>query len=221
MTFTIIGLDKKRKEIGIATRTKLVAGGADISAAKFPLGAVATQAAMNVSYKEEALELLKTLEPKKVIERLVKHDLHKQFRQVMVMNFEGQSSAYTGVKNDDWAGHISGNHYICAGNTLTSEKVLTAMAHTFESSKGRFLVSRLMSSLEAGEIAGGDWRNIRIGSTALLVVKDKHGLFGVGDRYIDLRIDMSTNPIRDLKKLLKIRLKDDSVYRHSRTLSPY
>jgi len=53
MTFSIIGIDKKRGEIGIATTTKALACGAIVPDAKANIGAIATQSYPNVSYKEK------------------------------------------------------------------------------------------------------------------------------------------------------------------------
>jgi uncharacterized Ntn-hydrolase superfamily protein len=212
MTFSLIGFDKKKGEMGIATATKAIACGAIVPLAKAGVGGVATQSYPNILYREKALLLLEHgLPPKKVISLLVKNDKRKEMRQVIVMNYQGQSAAHTGEKNVDHASHISGKDFICAGNMLAGEKVLKAVSKTFSKTKGN-LADRLIKSLIAGEKVGGDKRNHPYGSASLFIVKKGRGPLGIGDRWIDLRIDCSKNPIRDLKQLLKQRMKVDGFY---------
>lgn len=77
------------------------------------------------------------------------------------------------------------------------------MARAYEDSKGP-LAWRLMEALEAGEKAGGDKRGKQ--SAAILVVRDKAGPNGLGDRWIDLRVDDHEKPVQELARLLTLRL---------------
>ncbi|HKL24197.1 MAG TPA: DUF1028 domain-containing protein, partial [Candidatus Nanoarchaeia archaeon] len=150
MTFSIIGIDKKRGEIGIATTTKALACGAIVPDAKANIGAIATQSYPNVSYKEKALALLKKRkEPKKIIESLVKKDNKKSKRQVIIMDSKGNSAGFTGKNNIGFANHFSSKNFICAGNMLSGEEVLKAVSESFSKSKGR-LQDKLIKGLLAG-----------------------------------------------------------------------
>jgi len=212
MTFSIIGIDRKAGEIGIATATKAIACGAIVPFAKSGVGGVATQSYPNVLYKEKAISLLeKRMKPTSVIKLLVKNDNRKEMRQVIVMNSAGESAGFTGEGNVDFAGHISGKGFICAGNMLASRNVLDAVSRSFLKSKGS-LAGRLINSLIAGDKIGGDKRDKPYGSASLFIVKNNKGPLGIGDRWIDLRIDYSFTPISDLKRLLKERMKVDNFY---------
>lgn len=211
MTFSIIGIDKKHKEIGVATTTKAIACGAIVPLAKVYVGAIATQFYPNINYREKSMDLLRKFSPKETIQKLVKNDSKKHMRQVIVMNWKGESSGFTGKGNVEFACHLNGKNFICAGNMLIGKKVLEEVSKSFIKSKGK-LAERLIKSLEAGQKVGGDKRNKSYGSTSLFLVKDKHGPLGIGDRYIDLRVDYSGTPVKDLKKIYKKRMELDSFF---------
>jgi uncharacterized Ntn-hydrolase superfamily protein len=205
MTFSIIGVDRKSGEIGVATSTKALACGAIVPFAKAEVGGVASQSYPNILYREKAIALMeKSIKPTEVIKRLVKDDKDKEIRQVIVLNKKGTSAGFTGKKNVDFAGHVSGKDFVCAGNMLTGKEVLGKMSKAFVRSKGE-LADRLINALIAGEKAGGDKRNKPYGSASLFIVKKNGGPMNIGDRYIDLRIDYSNKPIQELQFLLQKR----------------
>jgi len=212
MTFSIIGMDKKKGEIGVATATKAMACGAYVPFAKAEVGGVATQAYTNSLYREKAIALMeKGVKPSEVIFALVKSDKGSELRQVIVINKNSVSACFTGKKTIHFAGHVSGKDFVCAGNTLVGRQVLDALSKTFVKSKGN-LADRLIKSLIAGEKVGGDKRNKPYGSASLFVVKKDKGPCGIGDRWIDLRIDYSTTPIQDLQVLLEKRMEIEKFY---------
>jgi uncharacterized Ntn-hydrolase superfamily protein len=89
------------------------------------------------------------------------------------------------------------------GNILASEEVVKAMARAFETTKGE-LAERLMAVLEAGQAAGGDARGMQAG--AIYIVKPIEGPSTTTDKWIDIRVDDSPNPFRELRRLLNISL---------------
>ncbi|MGV8141135.1 MAG: DUF1028 domain-containing protein [Candidatus Woesearchaeota archaeon] len=205
MTFSIIGIDRKKGEIGVATCTKAMACGAVVPFAKAGVGGVASQSYPNILYREEAIRLMEqNIEPNEVINMLIKSDKDREIRQVIVINDSGKSAGFTGKKNVEFAGHISGKDFICAGNMLAGKGVIDAVSSEFSKSKGE-LADRLIKSLIAGEKAGGDKRNKPYGSASLFIVKKNGGPMNIGDRYIDLRIDYSNKPISELQFLLQKR----------------
>ena len=88
---------------------------------------------------------------------------------------------------------------------LVGREVLTEMIKAFEKSK-KSLAERLIEALRAGEKCGGDKRNRKYNSAGLIVEKYKGGIFGIGNRYLDLRVDYSKKSIKELSNLLKTRL---------------
>ena len=212
MTFSIIGIDRKMGEIGVATSTKTMCCGAMVPFAKAGVGGVATQSYPNILYREKAIALLeKGLEPKDVIDRLIIPDKDRDLRQVIVMNSKGEVACFTGQKNVDFAGHNSGKDFVCAGNMLVGKQVIDALSKAFIESK-EALGDKLIKCLIAAEKVGGDKRNNPYGSASLFIVKKNGGPCGIGDRWIDLRIDDSPTPIQDLGKLLEHRKQLELFY---------
>ncbi|MGV8163061.1 MAG: DUF1028 domain-containing protein [Candidatus Nanoarchaeia archaeon] len=200
MTFTIIGIDKKSKEIGVATFSKVVSVGAMVPAVDLESGVVATQAVLNVSYKENGLDLMKKHSPEKVINILTSKDKEKEVRQIILMNKKGETAVFTGDKATSWKGYAVGENCVCAGNTLVGEQVVQEAISSFENSK-KPLAEKLIDALEAGNKVGGDKRKTKYNSAALIIDKKNKGVFGIGNKYLDLRVDYSRDSIKDLQKL--------------------
>jgi len=120
-------------------------------------------------------------------------------RQVLLVDAAGRAAAHTGEVCFDWAGHIVGENFACAGNILVSEATVQAMARTFQATEGP-LAERLVAALAAGQAAGGDRRGQQ--SAALLVVRTAGSYGGRGDRYVDLRVDDHPEPIVELERIL-------------------
>ena len=85
------------------------------------------------------------------------------------------------------------------------------MIKAFEKTKGN-LSKKLISALKAGEKCGGDKRNKKYNSASLIVEKNNKGLFGIGNRYIDLRVDYSENSIEELSNLFETKLQLNKTY---------
>jgi uncharacterized Ntn-hydrolase superfamily protein len=203
-TFSIVAHDPEKKEWGIAVASKYLAVGSAVPFAKAGVGAVATQAFVNVSYGPRGLELLaegKTAE--EVIKELTEADKSKEFRQVGIIDGKGNVASFTGKKCNTWAGHKVGKNYTCQGNILAGEEVITKMAEALEKAEGP-LAWRMMAALEAGDAAGGDKRGKQ--SAAILVVRAGFGPNRFGDRMIDLRVDDHKEPIPELARILALRL---------------
>ena len=90
------------------------------------------------------------------------------------------------------------------------------MAAAFETSQGD-LATRLVIALAAGQAAGGDMRGRQ--SASVLVVRAGGGYMGVSDRYVDLHVEDHPAPIRELLRLLDIRLAQLAVEESQKALS--
>jgi uncharacterized Ntn-hydrolase superfamily protein len=204
-TFSICAYDPERKEWGVAVASKYLAVGSAVPWAKAGVGAVATQSAVNVTYGPKGLELLeKGKSAEEVVKELTDADSGKQVRQLGVVDAKGEVANFSGDRCNAWYGAKSGKHYTCQGNLLAGEKVISDMAEAFEKAKGP-LAWRLMAALEAGEKAGGDKRGKQ--SAAILVVRDRGGPNGLGDRAIDLRVDDHKEPVEELARILSLRVR--------------
>jgi len=201
-TFSIIAYDPKEEEWGVAVASKYLAVGAMVPWAKAGAGAVATQSWGNPSYGPDGLELLaEAKSPDEVIKILTAADSGRELRQLAVIDKNGKTAVFTGAECSEWAGSIEAQNYSVQGNILTGKEVVEAVSDKFEKTEGP-LAERLTAALAAGEKAGGDKRGRQ--AAALLVVKEGAGINGLDDRYIDLRVDDHPEPIKELKRLLKL-----------------
>jgi len=199
-----VAFDPKTGDLGVAVASKFLAVGSVVPYAKAGVGAIATQSFANTTFGPKGLELLrKGLTPSQVLKQLLASDRDRELRQVGIVDAKGRAAAFTGKKCLPWAGHIVGKGFAVQGNILAGEQVVNAMAKAFQETQGE-LAERLMAALEAGEQAGGDARGKQ--SAAILVVRKGAGYGGFDDRYIDLRVDDHPEPVKELRRILTIKL---------------
>lgn len=191
-TFSIVARDRKTGEFGVGSATAAPCVGAFLPWAEAGVGAIATQAWVNVNLGYQGLALMRSgLSVKAAIEALLSEDAGRDRRQVIGID---QTCCF-GFTGEDCTGeraHFLYDDFAVAGNILTSEKVLTEMADSFRSSKGE-LSHRILSAVRAGQEAGGDRRGKM--SATLLVASNRPKL------YHDLRVDLSSDPVKDLISL--------------------
>jgi len=201
-TFSIVACDRSNGDLGVAVQSKFIAVGSIVPWARAGVGAVATQAWANVGYGPNALGMLEEgLTAPQVLERLLRTEENRDVRQIAIVDAKGNVAVHTGMKCMEWAGHVGGYGYSCQGNILAGKEVVESMARAYDETDGD-LVDRLLVALSAGQKAGGDRRGQQ--SAALLVVRDKGGYEGFTDRYVDLRVDDSSAPIEELKRVFKV-----------------
>jgi uncharacterized Ntn-hydrolase superfamily protein len=201
-TFSIIGYDTGSAEWGVAVQSKFLAVGALTSWARAGVGAIATQAFVNVSYGPDGLSLLERgLSAQEVVDRLTSADAGRDHRQLGVVDREGASACFTGSACFDWAGHHRGHGYAAQGNTLVSGDTLEALVGRYEQGSDEPLARRLVESLAAAQEAGGDRRGQQ--AAAVLTVSAGAG-YGGADVRVDLRVDDHPRPIDELRRLLDL-----------------
>ncbi|MGH3023527.1 MAG: DUF1028 domain-containing protein [Gaiellaceae bacterium] len=199
-TYSLVACDLEAREWGVAVQSKFLAVGAAVPAAEADVGAVATQAWANLSYREAGLALLREgLAAEDTVARLVEADEGRAHRQVGVVDAQGRGATYTGSECLAWAGGRTGLSYAAQGNILVSEATVDALAESFEGSAGRPLAERLLAALGSAQAAGGDRRGQQ--SAALLVVRRGGGYGGTSDVLIDLRVDDHPQPVEELNRL--------------------
>jgi uncharacterized Ntn-hydrolase superfamily protein len=202
-TFSIVGFDPETGDLGVAVQSKFFAVGAVVPYAKAGVGAIASQAYGNTTYGPKGLALLETeYSVSSVLDRLLRPDSLRQQRQVGIVDAHGNSIAWTGNACMAWAGHRFGPNYSAQGNILAGPAVVAAMADMFLATNGLMLGERLMRALEAGQAQGGDARGMQ--SAAILIVREGGGYAGYNDRYCDLRVDDSPDPIAELRRIFGI-----------------
>jgi uncharacterized Ntn-hydrolase superfamily protein len=201
-TYSIVGVDPEAEECGIAVQSKFLAVGAVVPWARAGVGAVATQAFANLTYGNRGLALLEAgKSPQEAIDELTGSDEMASHRQVGIVAADGRSASYTGEECFEFARSRTGAAYAAQGNILAAADVVDAIAEAFEATRGPLTV-RLLEALNAGEEAGGDKRGRE--SSALVVVRPGGGYGGDNDRWLDLRVDHSDDPIGDLRRLVDL-----------------
>lgn len=208
-TFSILGFDPATREAGGAVQSRVFSVGNGVLWAEAGVGAVATQAIVDVSYGPQALALLRTgLTPDAVVKQVWEKDPDpeprgwtKQGRQFAVMDAKGNVAAFTGPKADAWAGHRIGKYCSAQGNILAGPAVVENMVKAFEDTTGH-LSLRLLAALEAGQVAGGDTRGKQ--SAAMLIVKKDGGVWLHNDVVLRLQVDDNPEPIQELRRLVEI-----------------
>jgi len=200
LTFSIVARDMKTGALGVCVSTAVPAVGSVVPHVEADIGAIATQAQTNIFYGIEGLRLLKRgLSPKTALDTMLSKDKDKEKRQVIILDAQGTTAAFTGRETVDWKGHLIGKDHIVAGNMLTGSRVLEAMTQTFEAERGN-LAKRLLKALEAGQDAGGDKRGRM---SASLLVADKRWKSETRP-LLDLRVDAHPDPVKELLRVYAI-----------------
>jgi len=199
MTLSILAVDKEKEQLGIAVITGSIAVGSRVPWAKAGIGVVATQGFTNPSLGPIILQMLERgFDVQYSLRVALNKDPNPSLRQVAVLDIQGNFAVHTGENTPDWRGHVVGENCVCVGNLITGRNVLEELREGFESAKGS-LINRLFVALKRAVKKGGDKRGHR--SAAILVVGNT--IYGnIYDRIIDIRVDLSEDPINDLEKIL-------------------
>ena len=202
MTYSIVARDAKTGEMGVAVQSHFFSVGSIVTWARAGVGAVATQAMVDVRYGPLGLELMSggTSAPG-ALSALLKADANADHRQVAMVDAKGRVAAHTGSKCIPHAGHAVGDGFSCQGNIMRTNRVWPAMKAAFERNNSMPFAERLVSSLEAAERAGGDARGKQ--SSAMLVVSPVVEPNYWEGRVIDLRVEDNPAPVPELRRLLR------------------
>jgi uncharacterized Ntn-hydrolase superfamily protein len=201
-TFSIVAIDPKTGDLGVAVASRYFAVGTVVPWAEAGVGAIATQAGVNVGYGPRGLELLKQgLTAQQVLDTLLKEDTFGSTdgRQVAIVDAKGNIATKSGGQN--WAGHKVGATWSAQGNILVGQQVVEAMGRAFEATNDD-LVEKLWAALKAGDDAGGDSRGRQ--SASILVVRKLGGRNTNNDRLVYVNVDDHPDPFSELRRLLNI-----------------
>lgn len=208
-TYSIVALDSERGEMGVAVQSHWFSVGSLVPWCEAGVGAVATQSMVEPAYGPRILALLRFgMSAEEALETLVRVDSLRDYRQVGVVDVEGRAAAYTGSRCIPEAGHIIGEGFTVQANIMCSAEVWPAMAEVFRKTRGE-LADRLLEALLAGERAGGDLRGMQ--SAAILIVRIQPTGKPWLDKLVDLRVEDSANPLRELQRLLRLH----KAYQHA------
>ena len=201
-TYSIVAFDEKTGDMGVAVQSHWFSVGTIVTWGEAGVGVVATQSFVNPAFGPGGLDLLrKGKTPQEAVNELLKSDEGREFRQLAILDSKGNAASFTGKLCIQPAGNIVGKNFSVQANLMSNDKIWPAMAEAFQKSKGS-LAERMLLALEAAEKAGGDVRGKQ--SAALLVVRAKSTGKVWEDRLVDLRIDDSSAPLPELRRLLKV-----------------
>jgi uncharacterized Ntn-hydrolase superfamily protein len=198
MTFSILGRCARSGQFGVAVSSSSIAVPARCGRwARAGTGVVATQNITDPTLGVLGLDLLsRGYGAQGALDELLESRPHIEFRQLAVLDADGESAYYTGAKTLGTHAMAKGQDFIACGNLLANERVPQAIVDAFVANPAAPLGERLLAGLAAGWRAGGETGPVR--SAGLYVV----------DRFpwpvIDLRVDWHDSPIEELERVFAV-----------------
>ena len=204
-TFSIVARDSITGEMAVAVQSHWFSVGTTVSWAEAGVGAVATQSFVNKSFGIRGLDLLRRgLTAQEALDALLRDDEGREVRQVAIIDTKGNVATHTGKGCIQYATQIQGKQFSVQSNMMLTDQVSKAMAAAFESSGNKPLAEKMLLALEAAQKVGGDIRGQQ--SAALVVVPAKSEGKPWDERTVDLRVDDSKEPIKELRRLYTAHL---------------
>jgi uncharacterized Ntn-hydrolase superfamily protein len=202
-TYSIVARDPGTGDLGIAVQSHWFSVGAVVPWAEAGVGAVATQSIVDPSYGPLGLALMKAGKTApEALAALLAGDPGREVRQVGMVDAKGNVATHTGKMDIPAAGGQAGPGYVVQANLMEKPTVWGAMARAFESARGD-LADRMLAALDAGQGEGGDIRGVQ--SAAILVVRGASTGRPWADRLFDLRVEDSTEPLKELRRLVGVQ----------------
>ena len=195
MTFSIAALCPRTREFGCALATSSMAAGGRVPFVAPGVGVVLSQARSDPRLGILGLKRLEAgRSAQETLADMVASTPHSAWRQLGVVDREGRIAEFTGAQCAIAKGARVGQGSLAIGNGLANDSVVGAMLKGFEAAPGKPLTDRLLMALEYGLDAGGEAYPLR--SAAVKVAQPDVPIVA-----IDLRVDYSEVPIRDLRAM--------------------
>jgi uncharacterized Ntn-hydrolase superfamily protein len=208
-TFSIVARDPTSGRMGVAVQSHWFSVGSVVTWAEAGVGAVATQALVEVSHGPLGLHLMRGgRSAHEALRALLAADEGRDLRQVALVDSEGRVATHTGPRCIADAGHVIGEGFSVQANMMAVPAVWPAMADGYRGSSGD-LAERMLAALEAGQAAGGDIRGRQ--SAAMLIVGAESTGRPWADEVLELRVEDHAGPIQELRRLVTLH----RAYEHS------
>jgi uncharacterized Ntn-hydrolase superfamily protein len=202
-TYSIVARDPDNGQLGVAVQSHYFSVGSVVTWAEAGVGAVASQALSEPAYGKLGLDLMRAGKTAPdSLSGLLASDPMKEIRQVAMIDAEGRAAAHTGSITIPEAGHVVGEGFSVQANMMLKNTVWPAMAEAYRGAKGA-LIDRLLASLDAAEVEGGDIRGRQ--SAAVLIVDGKNTGRPWHDTIFDLRVDDGAEPLKEIRRLASVR----------------
>jgi uncharacterized Ntn-hydrolase superfamily protein len=212
MTYSIVARDPQTGRFGVAVQSHFLGVGSTVPWLEAGVGAIATQASVNISFGPIGLELLRAgRSADEVVAALAASDQQAQVRQLGVVDARGRAAAHTGADCIPACGHLVGDGFTVQGNLLERDSCWPAMAAAYESAlaEGAPFVERLLRAMEAAEKEGGDVRGRQ--SAAIMVVSADLQQAAWRGRLMDMRIEDHPDPVPELRRIVTMQLAYDML----------
>jgi uncharacterized Ntn-hydrolase superfamily protein len=191
MTFSIVARCARTGQFGMAISSSSPAVAARCAHVRAGVGVVGSQNVTDPALGPLVLDALAAgNDAKNALLETLSGRNHVDYRQLLVVDREGQTAIHSGAQVLGLWGEAQGLHCAAGGNLLRDPVVPKAMVKAFESATGH-LGDRLMLALEAGFTAGGEAGPVR---SAGLKIADK-----LTWPLVDLRIDWADDPVGMLR----------------------
>ncbi len=201
-TYSIVARDSVTGDLGVAVQSHWFSVGTVVSWAEAGVGAVATQSLAEISYGPLGLDLMRAGKTApQALASLLASDPQREVRQVAMVDAMGNVAVHTGSRCIAEAGHRKGAQFSAQANLMEKNTVWNAMARAYERTQGD-LPQRLLAALDAAQAEGGDIRGKQ--SAAILIVKGKSTGRPWADRVVDLRVDDSADPVKEIRRLVDV-----------------
>ena len=201
-TFSIVARDPDSGEMGVAVQSHWFSVGSVVTWAQAGVGAVATQALVEISYGPLGLTLMRAGKPAdEALAALLAADAERALRQVAMVDTQGRVGVHTGERCIADAGHEAGEGFSVQANMMACPDIWPAMARAYREAQGD-LAERMLVALEAGQAAGGDLRGKQ--SAAIRIVQPTATGRPWADTIMDLRVEDHPEPIPELRRLVNL-----------------
>ena len=204
-TQSIVAVDKRSGEMGAAVISQSFSVGSKAVWAEPGVGVVVAQGTIEPTYGPLGIALLKGGKTSpQALKSLLATDPRPGVRLVMIIDSRGRASAHTGKGCLPESGYLAGRGFCVQASFVNAKRVWRSMAASFRGGKGT-LAERMVSALEAGEQASkGARRGGGARSAALMVVASQPTVTPWEGRLLDLRVEDSDSPLKELRGLLKV-----------------
>lgn len=196
MTFSICAYDPATGQVGVGAITAMLGVGKLVSHARAGVGAVASQAMMNPYLALDSLGLMATgRTAQEALDEVISRDDGRDYRQVGVVDTQGNTAAWTGARAAGWAGHLHRGTAVAQGNRLVGIETLEATVDAFHENPELDLAHRILRALQAGEATGADTKGSLSGAI-YVVDTEQYALW-------DVRVDHADDPAAALESLVE------------------
>jgi uncharacterized Ntn-hydrolase superfamily protein len=197
MTIAIAARSAETGMLGIAISSSSPAVAARCAHARAGVGVLGTQDITDPRLGPAGLDLMASgLSAEEAIANLCRTAPHIEFRQLIAVDGQGRTSAYSGPRTLGLHASARDLDVVAAGNLLSSRDIPSVMLAAFQRASGH-LGDRLLAAMASALAAGGEEGPVH--SAGMLLVRD------VPWPVADLRVDWSDgDPIADLHRVWAI-----------------